>query len=214
MGEELSRKKRVRAGHKGSTTKMIAQVEELLAGTDAPDPLALKQLGMSLREKLDVIKTLDGEILDLVEERDLADEIDQADLYKEKIYSTLIKIDGTVAAVSRPTSTVKDPVVVTSPRAPPPAPKVRLPKLTIKPFSGNVTTWTTFWDSYRSTIHENVELSDIEKFTYLRSLLTHGAADAISGLTLTAPNYKEAIQILSKRYGNKQQIAHGAVATH
>ena len=74
-----------------------------------------------------------------------------------------------------------------------------IPKLTIKPFSGNLTTWITFWDSYNSTIHENPDLSDIEKFTYLRSLLTHGAADAISGLTLTASNYKEAVQILSKR---------------
>lgn len=204
MGEELARKKRVRAGHKGSTTRMITKVEELPSGAEAPDPLTLKQLGMSLREKLEVIKTLDGEILEhVVEEADLADEIDRADLYKEKIYSTLIKIDGVVAAVSKPTPAVKE---VTTSSAPPPTTKVRLPKLTIKPFSGNVTAWTTFWDSYNSTIHENAELSDIEKFNYLRSLLTHGAAEAISGLTLTAANYKEAIQILTKRYGNKQQI--------
>lgn len=208
MGEELARKKRVRGGHKASATKMITKAEELLSKPEAPDPLALKQLGMSLREKLEVIKTLDGEILELVKEDDLADEIDQADLYKEKIYSTLIKIDGVVAAVEKPMSAAKEAVVAATPSTPPPAPtpKVRLPKLTIKPFSGNVPAWTTFWDSYKSTIHENAELSDIEKINYLRSLLTHGAAEAIAGLTLTAANYKDAIQILCKRYGNKQQI--------
>ena len=51
-----------------------------------------------------------------------------------------------------------------------------------------------------------MELSNIEKFNYLRSLLTHSAAEAISRLALTAANYKEAIQILTECYGNKQQI--------
>ena len=37
-------------------------------------------------------------------------------------------------------------------------------------------------------------------------MLMHGAAEAISGLTLTEANYKEAIEILTKRYGNKQPI--------
>ena len=32
------------------------------------------------------------------------------------------------------------------------------------------------------------------------------AAEAISGLTLTADNYKEAVTILKKIFGNKQQI--------
>lgn len=51
---------------------------------------------MSSGEKLEVIKTLDGEILESVEKKTelhVAEEIDQADLYKEKIYSTMIKID-------------------------------------------------------------------------------------------------------------------------
>lgn len=204
MAEELARKKRVRAGHKASATKMITKAEEMLARAEAPDPLALKQFGMSLREKLDVIKALDGEILERVEETELADEIDQADLYKEKIYTMLIKIDGITAAVTAPPRARE--TVPATPSAGPPSHKVRLPKLTIKPFNGNVTAWTTFWDSYKSTIHENRDLSDIEKFTYLRSLLSHAAAEAIAGLSLTAANYNEAIQILSKRYGNKQQI--------
>ena len=54
----------------------------MFSGTDAPDRLALKQLGMSLIEKYEVIKTLDSEILGLVKEETLAEEIDQADLYK------------------------------------------------------------------------------------------------------------------------------------
>lgn len=60
------------------------------------------------------------------------------------------------------------------------------PKLMLQPFIGDITAWTTFWDSYESAIHENNGLSDIDKFNYLRSLLERTAYEAIAGLTLTA----------------------------
>ena len=66
--------------------------------------------------------------------------------------------------------------------------------------------WSTFWDSYESTVHKNKDLSDVDKLNYLRLLLEHSAYDAIAGLTLSAANYKEAIEILEKRFGNKQMI--------
>ena len=37
-------------------------------------------------------------------------------------------------------------------------------------------------------------------------MVTHGALEAISGLTLTGANYDETIEILQKRFGNKQLI--------
>eukprot|EP00731_Ephydatia_muelleri_P014947 Em0008g667a len=66
--------------------------------------------------------------------------------------------------------------------------------------------WTTFWDSYQSTIHSNAGISDIDKFNYLRSLLDHAALDAIAGLTVSTSNYQQAVEILTKRFGNKQVI--------
>lgn len=75
------------------------------------------------------------------------------------------------------------------------------PKLMPQPFIGDITAWTTFWDSYELAIHENNGLSDIHKFNYLRSLLECTAYEAIAGLTLTAANYHEAITILKKQFG-------------
>ena len=37
-------------------------------------------------------------------------------------------------------------------------------------------------------------------------MVTHEALDAISGLTLTSANYDQAIEVLKKRFGNKQLI--------
>lgn len=84
--------------------------------------------------------------------------------------------------------------------------RVRLPKLTLRPFDGDLTSWPTFWDSFESAVHTNDDLSAVDKFNYLRSLLQKGAYDAISGLTLSSDNYKEAVVILKGRFGDKNQI--------
>ena len=75
MSTELSRKKRVRAGHRASTN---TRTEDLMAA-DPLDSSKLTQLKMSLSEKLEVLKQLDSEILDQIEEDDVAAEIESSD---------------------------------------------------------------------------------------------------------------------------------------
>ena len=85
-------------------------------------------------------------------------------------------------------------------------PKVKLPKLTLKRFTGEITAWSNFWESFESSIYQNASLSNIDKFNHLSSLLESSAADAISGLAITSNNYEEAISVLKRRFGNKQLI--------
>ena len=84
-------------------------------------------------------------------------------------------------------------------------PRVKLPKISLKRFNGDLTRWVSFWDSYNSAIHLNPTLSNIDKFNYLSSLLEGTAAESIARLTLTSANY-EAVSTLKKRFGNEQQI--------
>ena len=64
----LARKKRKRAGHKASASRMIRQVEEAL-GKETTDTSKLSLLKCSLQEKLETIyRALDGEIVDLIED--------------------------------------------------------------------------------------------------------------------------------------------------
>ena len=88
----------------------------------------------------------------------------------------------------------------------PHTPQVKLPKLSLKRFNGDLAKWITFWDTYESTVHENPSLTSIDKFNYLSSLLESTAAEAISGLTRSSANYEEAVAILKRRFGNKQLI--------
>ena len=193
--EGLVRKKRIRGGHKSSATRMLSQIDELLA-QESPDLAKLSQLKLSLQ----TLKLLDGEMVDLVEERDLNSEIEQADAFKEGIYTAVIKIDKRVNQASAPNP--EDPV-----DSPPQSnDRVKLPKLVLRPFNGDITAWTTFWESYESAVHNNRNLTDIDKFNYLNSLLTSTTREAVAGLSLTSANYQNAIAILKKRFGNTQQI--------
>ena len=80
----------------------------------------------------------------------------------------------------------------------------KLPSLNIKQFYGNPLEYQSFWDSFRAAVHENDTLRDITKFNYLKSHLKGQALSAISGISLSEENYSEAIEILGKRFGNKQ----------
>ena len=84
--------------------------------------------------------------------------------------------------------------------------KSRLPKLTIKKFSGQPSSWQEFWDNFSSSIHENSGLNDIDRFVHLRSLVEGTAYDTIAGLALTAANYKVAVDLLKQRFGQRQLI--------
>ena len=158
--EALSKKRRTRAGHKASATKTMRQMDELIA-TDTPDMARLSLLCLSLKEKLETIKALDAEVADLIEEENsLAEEIEQADGYKETIFPSLIKIDRHMENVPvLPTITSTEGLPAIS-RTETPSTQVRLPKLQLKPYSGELTKWTSFWDSFESAVHNNREMSE------------------------------------------------------
>jgi hypothetical protein len=82
----------------------------------------------------------------------------------------------------------------------------KLPKITLPQFTGDPLAWQGFWDQYQVSVHNNVSISDIDKFNYLKGCLKGEAGAAISGLSLSSENYKEAVSILRDRFGNEQVL--------
>ena len=52
----------------------------------------------------------------------------------------------------------------------------KLPKLCLPKFKGNVKKWHAFWELFESLIHKNSEMSPIDKFNYLSTLLEDEAS--------------------------------------
>ena len=87
----------------------------------------------------------------------------------------------------------------------------RLPKVSLQSFNGDILQWQSFWDSYESRIHSNANLTDVQKFTYLKSQLEGNAARVVEGFAMTNANYVRAIDLLKERFGKQQKITHAAM---
>ena len=94
MGEELTKKKRIRAGHRALVTRIIAQVLQALEYKEL-NSSKLKQQLQTLREKVDVLRKLDSYILSALEtEEDISGDIEQADIVKETLESTIFDLEA------------------------------------------------------------------------------------------------------------------------
>ncbi|XP_037579208.1 uncharacterized protein LOC119461913 [Dermacentor silvarum] len=65
---------------------------------------------------------------------------------------------------------------------------------------------TSAENEFNQVIHNNGALTDVDKFTYLRSVLTGDAALAIAGLPATASCYSDALDILKRRFAKDDLI--------
>ena len=202
----------------------------------AKHSVKLNQQRASLQQKQITLRQLDAEILALVGEDEIEAEIELADLVKENIQLAIANIDNALSSNANANTVVSNqsaqsPVqlstlaststeeghcdngssppratLVDSSASSPGKTQVKLPKLELKKFNGDHSKWISFWDTFEASVHKNKNLSPIDKFNYWILLLKQSAAEAISGLTLTASNYDEATEILKGRFGNKQQM--------
>ena len=82
----------------------------------------------------------------------------------------------------------------------------KLPKLILPTFDGGILQWQTFWDSFESSVHNNANLSPVQKFSYLKSELEWAAAMTIDGFLLTNGNYSKAVELLREHYGQHKIV--------
>ena len=83
---------------------------------------------------------------------------------------------------------------------------VRLPKLDLCTFSGNMLEWQPFWDGFNAAVNSNPTISDVQKLNYLRSQLRGEASQLIAGFSLTSANYSHSVALLKDRYGQQQKL--------
>ena len=88
---------------------------------------------------------------------------------------------------------------------------VKLPLLQLPKFSGNVLEWPAFHDAFIASVDSHRKLSNVQKFTHLRSCLSGRAFKCIEGYSVTNDNYSKAFQDLKNRFGRKRLLANELV---
>ena len=189
MAKELGHK---RGGLKGVITKIIPRFKTELESKDLP---ALKQTVTEIESYAERIKELDIQILDSASENPDAASKECLEQYQyHKTYTDLLfKAHELLKAQTEPVIPKEES-------------SFRLSKLAIPTFDGSILDFQSWWDQFEVAVHKNTALSPVEKFVYLRSLVTDDAALSIAGFPLTAGNYTEAITLLKDRYGKKSKL--------
>ena len=86
---------------------------------------------------------------------------------------------------------------------------MKLTKLKITKFEGTVLDWFEFWNRFETEI-DQVQISPISKFSYLKELLVPKVTLLIDGLPFTSEGYARVKSILTSRYGKPSEVT----ATH
>ena len=220
MSVDLGKRKKIREGHRAYTRKLLDSANELLLNFDGSQSQKdrIQQLIVKYQEKLATLKELDDCIILLVADKHIEKEIEESEAIRSEIHEILTKLKRCLSNINRdaeqdsagsPSVSVSSVAsgVVSSVSSP------KLPKLTLNKFNGDPKQWQEWWECFKVAIDDNSKLSDIEMFTYLRSLVEGNAESAIAGLPLTAGNYKEALEILQNRFAQKQVIINAHMDT-
>ena len=61
-----------------------------------------------------------------------------------------------------------------------------------------------FWHQFEAAVYDNDDLPNVQKFTYLRLVLTGNTLQTIEGFAVTGANYQPAVKCLKQRYERKR----------
>ena len=144
---------------------------------------------MGLWEEYTKIEKLDESILGLMAKvggLDLVKEAGSAGKRRTDIHLAMMKLDRTLESLKSGGTKPEEPKTGTDVTA-------KLPKLKLLTFEGQLTKWQQFWDVFERNVHANGKFSNIDKLSYLCSLLYGKAAKVTEGFHITSANYPEVI---------------------
>ena len=139
-----------RKGHRSYVTRVTKEVLEKLDVFVEDDHDELAAYEVALTEKMDTLCRFDDAISELLsDEEELEVEIGRASDLRREMQSVISRIQSKLKSqvTTEKTSNAK------------------LPKLTLKSFSGNPLEFQAFWDSFSAAVHVNNSLEKITKFT-------------------------------------------------
>ena len=89
---------------------------------------------------------------------------------------------------------------------------MRLPKLNIEKFSGDILEWRSFKDLFEAAVDRST-ISAAQKLQHLKSLLSSEPLQSIQGISITDANYHIAWKILCDRYDDNKLLKASYIET-
>ncbi|XP_050706794.1 uncharacterized protein LOC126992176 [Eriocheir sinensis] len=202
MGEGKEEATKKRAAARGWVTRQSTALKDLL---DKPSisEFELRSAIETFDRRLNTLDERQAELELLVDDGDLDQCVDEADSFRRASQENWLRANEKLQELMKASQIELGSVGSTSTSGK--SPEVKLPKLELPKFKGDVTEWVSFWDQFSSHI-DDTEIPVISKFTYLVSLLEGEAKSVVQGLSHTSANYSIACDLLKERYNRPERI--------
>ena len=195
-------------------TGITARANELIDNYNSDSERKLNNLKLMLTNRLKIMEDLDASnFMRLTKAAEINAEITEAGNYSESINEVLLKIEDVIQKNEPQPQQISNVNVSTIEGtfvSPEPSITVgsnsKLPKLVLKSYSGNPAELMPIWDSFSAAIKKISSLTNIDKMTHLKTLCVDEAALCISGFSISAANYKCAVELLIFRFGDTRII--------
>ncbi|GFQ77216.1 DUF1758 domain-containing protein [Trichonephila clavata] len=181
--------KRKRSILRTAVTNTVTKLEHELLETGHIDVDKLEEILEILVTKFESLKCIDNELEPLFGEIEFEEEYTKTEEYNDKVTLTKFRVNKRIRELNKnvsnfPANVSHDVEKINQVYQPninieENSVRIKLPKLCIPKFYGDVNQWLNFWNSFESAIHKNVHLNKIDKFNYLKSYL--------GGTALTLP---------------------------
>ncbi|XP_045538252.1 uncharacterized protein LOC123721942 [Papilio machaon] len=176
---------------KGRLTKFVNHLHSLVKplGQESRIDLKLRMDGAGIL--FSEFNSIQSKLEETVSECDIDEQLNQRQQFEDCYYSTLSKAESLLG--------VGREVAECSKMCSQNQSSIKLPVITLPTFDGLYEHWLEYRDTYLSLVHNSTDISDIQKFHYLKSSLKGSAEMVVNALEISSENYSVAWELLLNR---------------
>jgi hypothetical protein len=201
--EKLKKLKRKRATQRGKASRFMNKINTF---DDSTDIVELEHYRDGLIEVLQNLIVLDGSVQDLLEDEKYAADVEKCEELVDGAKRAIRNTDKIIKEKRGeiPPHTAGRSQVTQSP--PKIIQEVKLRAIKLEQFSGNIETWSRFWEHFESSVDKNPSVSIINKHVFFRGYLEGKPKRLANGIAVTEETYEQTKKLLNSRYGDKNRV--------
>ena len=201
MSEELEAIKKKRKFLRKSVTDTLKSVEEALSVKD--NHAMIKVLKDNIANKWSDLQDVQATMCTLLEDEEIETECSNHNDYELHVIEYMSKMTKYLECKSVSEMKMDSSATVTQSC---PKVQVKLPKIDLPTFDGNVLCWQPYYQSIKVSVVDNLALAEVQKLEYLMRSLNGPAAEAVKGFAVVQENYQPVLEALKERFGHPRLI--------
>lgn len=196
MSKELEGVKKKRRFMRKSVTDTLKLISEALA--EENNHARVQVLKDSILNKWNDLTEIQASLSTYLEDTEIDDECAAHSQYEVKVMDYMARMTQYLSVNNHVESSNASGATCNV--------QVKLPKIELPTFDGDILRWQSYYQSVKVSIADNSALADVQKLEYIMRSLRGAAAESVKGFSVVAENYEPVLTTLQERFGHSRLI--------